>query len=382
MDALLVDLVTLALLTVMTVAGYQRGALTSIMAIALAGGGAVVGATIGAAAGGRLVAIGALFGGLVAAAIFATQLDRATAVVEDLLGDDGLGRMVDRVGGMLIGGAFALVVVWVVGVVLTNAQTRNHSSEAVRDSKVLGALFGIASPTGSLAADVARSGLVPALDGPVIITDDPDASVTSLPVVANARASVVRVVGRSCDVIATGTAWPISTNLLVTNAHVVAGERATSIQLHGEGPATPVSVVGFDALDDVAFLSSSQLHLTPLPIQAVTPHGQSGAIIGYPRQRGLQVNPARFDRVVNFPTKDIYNRQSATIPVAVFRGAVEPGNSGSPMVSADGRVMMMVAADAIGQSAIGGFGVPVAVIEREAGKVGVRPVSTGPCIDD
>jgi hypothetical protein len=380
---LLADLLVLALFSGMVIAGYQRGAIVSLYGVGCGLLGAIVFATVASAAGaGRLVALSALLGAVIGAGIGATQMERVREWVTEVLGDDSAAHQVDRALGLLGNGLIALAIAWTVGVVLDNAQSRDHGYAAVRDSHVLNLLFDVASPQGGAAATIARSGLVPALDGPVIIVEDPDAAIDSAPAVRQVEPSIVRVRGQACQEISTGTAWPIASNLLVTNAHVVAGERQTFVQLGGTGRQIPVTVVHFDPQNDIAVLAAPSLSLRPIPLDVTPTHGEAGAIVGYPRQRSLQVNPARFDRTVMYPSFDIYNKNSVPLRVAVFRGAVEPGNSGSPIVNAEGQVLMMVAADAIGQGRIGGFGVPVDVISTALAASGTRQVDTGPCLTD
>src|SRR5262249_61491013 len=72
-------------------------------------------------------------------------------------------------------------------------------------------------------------------------------------VVARVAASVVRVEGRACDVVQEGTGFAVAPRLVVTNAHVVAGERVTTVIAAGDR-SLRADVVAFDAERDLALL--------------------------------------------------------------------------------------------------------------------------------
>ena len=65
-----------------------------------------------------------------------------------------------------------------------------------------------------------------------------------------------------------------------------------------------------------------------------------------------------------------------------LRGLVRPGNSGGPLVDAQGRVLTTVFAGTVGGRPRGGYGVAnatVAAILRHIDEAGARQVGTGPC---
>jgi S1-C subfamily serine protease len=77
-------------------------------------------------------------------------------------------------------------------------------------------------------------------------------------------------------------------------------------------------------------------------------------------------------------TQDAYGRGPVERSIMTLRGTVRPGNSGGPMVDAQGRVVTTVFAAARGGTP-GGYGVPNAVVERDLRRVGNGSVSTGAC---
>ncbi len=64
--------------------------------------------------------------------------------------------------------------------------------------------------------------------------------------------------------------------------------------------------------------------------------------------------------------------------ITAFRGTVQPGNSGGPIVDAAGRVSATVFAEAVGDTN-GGYAVANAVVRRVLASAS-GPVDTGPCV--
>jgi S1-C subfamily serine protease len=62
-----------------------------------------------------------------------------------------------------------------------------------------------------------------------------------------------------------------------------------------------------------------------------------------------------------------------------FRAEVRDGNSGGPVVGADGEVLTTVFAAAVGGKPDGALGVPNQVVEQALARAS-EPVDTGPCV--
>ena len=69
-----------------------------------------------------------------------------------------------------------------------------------------------------------------------------------------ARASVVRVLGTACGLGVQGSGWVAGNGLVVTNAHVVAGQDDTTVQIGGAGERLDAQAVHFDPRNDLAIL--------------------------------------------------------------------------------------------------------------------------------
>lgn len=384
---MVVDLLVLVLVALAMVAGYRRGVGVSLVAVAAFLVGASLGASAGTLVGGRAVAFGGLVGGLVATVPVSLRADAIRNRLHGAVASTVL-HQVDHGIGAAFAGVFALCVAWFVGIVVALTPPKGTLHEAVAGSRIVTALTGVVTPTGAAATLVLRSGLVPAMDGPLIIAEDPDDAVVASAAVRVAARSVVHVTGRACEVIASGSGWVISPRFVVTNAHVVAGVRSPTVEVrppgtHGSAPvrAYDAYVVAFDPGNDVAVLIVPGLALAPMRMSAAPVHGQPAAIIGFPRRDGLTFSAARYDRTVEYPMTDIYDEPAGDVRVAVFRGDVRPGNSGGPVVDADGAVIATVTAAALEQRLSGGFAVPNDVV-REVMATALHRVSTGPCMEE
>ena len=142
---------------------------------------------------------------------------------------------------------------------------------------------------------------------------------------------------------------------VVTNAHVVgAGPRSLRVRLHG-GEVAPASVVGTDARTDLAVVRAEAARLPSLAL----------ADDGRPRVGQLVVaigNPLRFDGsvtvgVVSALHRALPGRDGPLEALVQTDAAVNPGNSGGPLLNASGEV--------IGVTPMGvGFAVPVNAAKR------------------
>jgi S1-C subfamily serine protease len=193
---------------------------------------------------------------------------------------------------------------------------------------------------------------------------------------------VVRVLGTACGLGVEGSGWVAGPGLVVTNAHVVAGEDDTTVEARGLGQRLAARALAFDPHNDVAVLRVAGLTASPLSLAKDPASGTSAAILGYPLNGPFDVEPGRIGATRTIVTQDAYGRGPVQRSIVALRGRVRSGNSGGPMVDAGGRVVGTVFAATRSGHGRAGFAVPNALVRRalDVARAG-RTTSTGPCSD-
>src|SRR5215218_2815153 len=220
---------------------------------------------------------------------------------------------------------------------------------------------------------------LPQIRGPEPEVSAPEESIVEDPDVQAASASTLRVRGIACNYGVEGSGWVAGRNLVVTNAHVVAGETETHVQVGGTGRRLPAKVVVFDEKNDIAILRVNGLGLKPLHL-APPRRGEATAVIGFPENGPLDIEPARTGRTQPVTSSNAYDRGLVERVVTSFRVYVRPGNSGGPAVNEYGRVVATIFASRTGSNN-SGYGIPSRIVHRHLRVAAVRttPVSTEGC---
>jgi S1-C subfamily serine protease len=363
-----------------------RGVRSGFLAGALSLVGVVLGASLGSRLAPMLLAEGedpVVGAGITLASIF------AFAVLGDILAR-ALGRslrtrltgpaseVLDGLGGGALGLALSLTMVWVMGIFALQAAALSGVHETVRDSAILDTLND-QMPSELLTQAVAELDPLPQVQGPEVSVGEPDAAILRDPEVLAASSRLVRVTGIACGYGVEGSGWAATPKLVVTNAHVVAGEVLTRVQPEGGGPRLRADVVLFDPRNDIAVLRVKDATLPTLPL-AEPETEQPVAVLGFPENGPLDVQPGRTGPTRRVISTDAYNRGPIERIVTSFRVFVRPGNSGGPVINADGEVVATIFASRANASEAG-YGIPSSIVSRLLkDAAGQRdPVSTGKC---
>ncbi len=287
----------------------------------------------------------------------------------------------DRAGGAVVGVVGVLALVWMVIPSLATAQ--GWPARAARGSFVIDALDAFApAPPGRFAAwgRAISEAPYPAALGTLEEPPDPGTPpVTGVPpeVDRAVRASVVKVTGSACSQIQEGSGWVAAPSLVVTNAHVVAGEAATEV-VDDSGAVHDATVVAFDAVRDLAVLSVPGLTAPAIPL-GPGEEGDLGAFYGHPGGDDLRAAPARIGEEITAVGTDIYRTAESRRQVFVVAAELHPGDSGGPLVDGSGTVVAVAFAIDPGDP-----GTAYALTDAEVRVVldttGDAPVSTGACL--
>jgi S1-C subfamily serine protease len=377
-----IDWIIVVFTLLMAVWGYMQGLVVGAMSL----GGFIVGALIGSRLGPLLLSGGShspyaplftLVGAVIVGGILASLLETLGFHVRRRMGRV-LGQL-DGVAGSVLVACFGLGLVWIAGAVALQTPGARHLRRDIQRSEILQALNDALPPTGGLLNALARFDPLPAINGPQADVPPPTSRIARDPDVAAAGRSVVRILGTACGLGVQGSGWIAENGIVVTNAHVVAGEDDTTVQLRGVGPHYRATAIWFDSRNDVAVLRVDGIRGTPaLRVNADAPSGTSAAVLGFPLNGPYDVEPARLGQTSEVITQDAYGNGPVRRLITSLRGLVRSGNSGGPVVDSAGRVVTTVFAATVGGTRRSGFGVPDSVVQSALSQAS-GPVDTGPC---
>jgi S1-C subfamily serine protease len=288
----------------------------------------------------------------------------------------------DRIAGAAIGGVGVLVFVWLLLPALASAP--GWPARAAQGSSIAATIEQVAPEPppslrelGRMVAEAPYPEVFSQTDGPGEVGAPPQ---VALPpeVDGRVRNAVVRVEGRACDQIQDGTGFVVGPDLVVTNAHVVAGERTTEVFAPGRDNALPARVIRFDPRRDLAVLLVEDLHLAPL-LLADADAGDLGAVYGHPGGGALRVAPTRIAERIDARGTDIYRTTSTSRDVFVLATRLAPGDSGAPLVDTEGRAVGVAFAIDPGREATA-YALTTSELQPVLTGLTDREVETGSCL--
>jgi S1-C subfamily serine protease len=374
------DLMILGFALVMAVWGYAQGLIVGALSLGGFVGGALLGSRVGPllleeGAESPFAPVFALFGALLLGGAFATALELLGSRLRERIGER-LG-VLDGLGGAALIACLALGLAWIIGAVALHAPGGRELRAEVQRSSILQALNGALPPSGPVLNALARFDPVPRIEGPAPDVEPPSSAIARDPDVRAAGSSVVRVLGTACGLGVQGSGWVAGDGVVVTNAHVVAGQEDTTVELR-DGSRHDADAIWFDARNDLAILRSTGAMGTPaLGLDVNAPAGTSAAILGFPENGPFEVRAGRLGTTQTVESQDAYGRGPLRRRITSLRGYVRSGNSGGPMVDSDGDVVTTIFAAAASRERTG-FGVPATIVRDALSRAGAR-VGTGPC---
>jgi S1-C subfamily serine protease len=360
--------------------GYRQGLIVGALTLVGFASGAFLGSRIGPlalqqGAESPYAPLFAALGALLVGAVVAVTLEslalglRARVVRRKAL------HLADGAGGAALIASVALGLVWVFGAVALHAPGTARLRADVQGSLILRSLDDVLPPSGPVLNALNRVDPAPSVSGPTTAVGPPDRAIASAPGVLAASRSVVRVLGTACGLGIEGSGWAVRPDLIVTNAHVVAGESDTTV-ITPTGASLSATPVHYDPHNDLALLRVGAA-IPPLRIAPGPRSGVAGAVLGYPENGPYTVAPARFGDTREVLSEDSYGDGPIHRTIGSLRGSVRSGNSGGPVVDSQGRVLGTVFA-ATTSGPPGGFAVPDYLV-RAALRETSPSVETGPC---
>jgi uncharacterized membrane protein required for colicin V production len=337
----LVDWLAVAFILMLALGGLRKGLLV--------GGLSLVGVVGGLYIGARLAPV--LFSGshspytpliaLAGALILAIALETTGALMGGVL-RDALRltpfRLVDAIGGSVLGVATAIAVLWIVAAVAFHLPQTSMVRERARQSAVLSKLISTLPPQDVMSA-LAGIDPFPLIVGPAAPSQAPDSSVLTLASLQQSERSVVRVKSEACGIGYAGSGWVTRKEYVVTAAHVVAGGNKIKVQAPGHSMRS-AQVVAFDGSNDLALLYVRGLGEKPLRL-ASPDYGDAGAVLGYPGDGPFKAEPVLVGSTATLFSPN-YAGTVISRSITSLRGKVRPGDSGGPVVNGHGVVEMTV----------------------------------------
>jgi hypothetical protein len=379
-----VDFVIVALVLLAGINGRRTGALRQLAGYVGLGAGFIVGTFIGPpfstaithAAWRPLVALAMVL----VATMVGGRLGRFLgAVAANSMHALHLG-VLDEIGGVLIGVLGTLVGCWLVAGLLASTAWGSLAGE-IQHSRVLAAINKVMPPVPAIEAKMLslfRSADFPSVFSSIVAPTLP-ASVTPKnlgPLVTSLSApgDVVKVLASgNCSRVQEGTAFFVTSHDAVTNAHVVAGESAVSVN------GVAASVVFFDPSYDLAILRVGSVDETPLSFVAGrVAAGTRVQIVGFPRNATRTAAPGYVEGDVTAQGRDIYDQRLLTRTYEVVEVNVQPGNSGSPVLIGHD-VAGVIESKSLSEASTA-YAIPDAVVEADLAHAGTRAVSTSGCL--
>lgn len=381
-----VDVVLLVVFAIAAWRGWHIGASRSVLRLAAAGIGLVAGLLLAAFLSGYLTPV-TRFGLTLVCVLVAVLI---TGAVGNDLGERlaaAIRRVklgvVDSVAGAAVQMGITAVLIWLVSAVLA-ATTFTGLPPVAADSVVIRTINSALPSTQAVTTELDRNGwrLLPAEVLDLLPSNTGPAAPVSAGLDATSRSrgrSVVKVLTSGCARGSQGTGFVTSykgARFVITNAHVVAGgDRVTVSDTHGR---TAAQVVAFDADADLAVLRASDLDAPALPLVAdAVPDGTAATVLGYPRDGPL----TRSDAVIVARTPTFTSTTDGPVRREIFRlrTQIDHGNSGSPLITAGGRVAGVVNATSPTQTDTGFALTADAVRTQLSRAANSSGASTGSC---
>ncbi|MFN0091000.1 MAG: MarP family serine protease [Acidimicrobiales bacterium] len=255
----------------------------------------------------------------------------------------GAGRTVDRGAGVVSGVAGVALAVWFLTPTMLQVsdslagQVRgsalaNLIDDAMPDPPRSAALLGRLLGGGRWSLQVGGLGQDSATGPPPAETGLEHSALKA------AKAATVQIEGTACANTQTGTGFALAPDLVITNAHVVAGEAVTNV-IREDGRRFRARPILFDSRRDLALLTVVGLDVTALELGEAD-EGDIGAVLGYPEGKPLAERPFRIERRTTARSADIYEvEKGVEREVFVIAADVRQGDSGGPLVNAEGKVV-------------------------------------------
>ena len=299
-------------------------------------------------------------------------------------------QRIDSTIGAVFQALATLIVAWLVAIPLATGGT-SAVAQGVRQSHILGFVDNFTpSFMGQLPAKISamlnESGLPPLIspfeDHVTREVEAPAIKVDNVALVEQLRPSVIHILGdaQQCRRRLMGSGFVAAPDMVITNAHVVAG--TDTVHLDTALGVKEASVVFYAPAEDIAVLRSPGLDLPALPwAPEVASSGDDAIVMGFPASGPFEAAPARVRDKITINGPNIYASGRVDREAYTVRGSIRQGNSGGPMVDVNGNVLGVVFGAATDNTDTG-YVLTAADVQGKIGDITklVDPVNTQNCV--
>jgi uncharacterized membrane protein required for colicin V production len=379
-----VDIVIIVVVLLAALRGFSEGAISQVAVIIGLGAGFYIGTTIAPSlshditkghwrpALALIIILVLTLVGITVGGIVGRIISRFVSAL--MLG------IVDRVAGVAVGVLAALVLCWLLAGLLAGTPWTSVDS-AIQNSAILSGLDHVMPPVPSVESRVQtlfrKAGVPPIFANVIAPTLPTPVNPATLPPVVQSLSmpnDVVKVLASgSCNTLSEGTAFYVSANEVVTNAHVVAGHHHFTVN------GSPATVLLFDANHDIAVLHVAARG-TPLSFLSTEP--SSGAkiqVVGFPLNGTRSRADGYVEGQLSGDGRNFYNQDLETRTFLALEVNVKPGNSGSPIL-ADGRVAGVLESYSLSERSTA-YAIPNSIVQGDIARTPASgSVSTEGCL--
>ncbi len=292
----------------------------------------------------------------------------------------------DAAFGSIISIITILVTVWLCAAVVSALPFTGFQA-SVKDSLIISTLTRKLPAAPTIVADLGR--LIDPNGFPQVFTGTEPAPRTAVQpnlgsfsdVVAKDKPSVVKLEGLGCGGVVEGSGFIATNDLVVTNAHVVAGvKNPYVVDSNGQHSAT---AVWFDPNLDLAIMRVDALVGDPLVIDtAQVSRDTAGVVMGYPGGGPFTAGTAVVLDQFTAQGRNIYGTGNTERDVYELSAHIIPGNSGGPLIDQAGNVIGVVFAESTSYRDVG-YALSTAQIASalKQAQAENRVVGTGSCAE-
>ncbi len=358
------DVMLVALLALSVYGGYRRGAVMQVFGLAGLVVGVVAGAllapTIAHLATSPATRVALVLGAVIVGGAIGNLLGWQLATRLRSHAQGPRARRWDAALGSAVSVAALLAMTWFLALNLANGPFP-QLARGIRDSRIVQGIDAVMPAPPSLLGEAQRVlgmlglpdvfvGLPPVPADPVPPPPGSDARSAF----SAAADSTFEILGSGCyqGFLNEGTGFVVRPELMVTNAHVVAG--TDDLWVHTASEDRAAQVVAFDPALDIAILRVPGLAAPSVPLlDGEVGRGEGGAVLGFPGGGSLTTSPAAVRQMIAPVGRDIYGQGEVTRKLYEIQSEVRRGNSGGPFVLANGQVAGVVFANSVIDDAVG-----------------------------